>query len=190
MIFISPGHHQSSKGASYGDFTEFDEAVLWQIKLMDLLTRERAIAVPPGRLRDKVDFINLKMTEFPGPHVAIEIHFNMVWIDFNEDGKVDPNEYVGDGSETLYYPQSDYGKELATRIQERLSMVFPPNRGAKEGWYQMNPKNKPDYFLAKTNCPALIIEPEFVHHKDKIIEARDVACHVISQELLSIVGAS
>ena len=188
MIFISPGHHQKRKGASYGDFTEFDEAMLWQIKLMDLLTRERAIAVPSGGLRSKIAFINNKMTEFQGPHIAIEIHFNMDWNDFNEDGKVDPNEYVGKGSETLYYPKSNAGKQFAEQIQDQLSIVFPPNRGAKEGWYQMNPDKGPDYFLAKTNCPALIIEPEFVHHKDKIVEARDIACHIIAQELLSIVG--
>lgn len=179
MIYVSAGHHPGAPGAKYGHFIEHDEAIIWQQQIMDLLGADIAIKVPTGHLTAKIDFINTMMTQFPGPNIAIEIHFNMAWKDFNEDGTIDPNEYVGKGSETLYYPKSNHGKELAEQMQEKLSIVFEPNRGAKEGWYHME-SNKPDAFLSQTNCPALIIEPEFVHHANKIIEARDAGCQIIA----------
>ncbi|MDA3834721.1 MAG: N-acetylmuramoyl-L-alanine amidase, partial [Spirochaetales bacterium] len=41
------------------------------------------------------------------------------------------------------------------------------NRGVKEGWYMMDPKNGPDYFLAETNCPAVITEFYFLDNAEE-----------------------
>ncbi|MCK5601799.1 hypothetical protein KAR91_08025, partial [Candidatus Pacearchaeota archaeon] len=80
------------------------------------------------------------------------------------------------------------GKQLATHIQEKLSLVYAPNRGAKEGWYRMNKKNGPDFFLKRTACTSIIIEPEFVHNAEKIREGREAGCKLISDVLLNYTG--
>jgi len=170
MILISAGHHPYRKGATYGDFNEHDEACIWVSLLCNMLGSD-ALSVPAGILKNKIEFINRqKDLDF-----AVEIHFNSA---LNADGK-----HVGIGSETLYYPGSEAGLALATIIQERLSRVFSPNRGAKEGYYQMNKSKGPDYFLAKTRCPAVIIEPEFIHLKDYIKEHREAGCKELAQSL-------
>jgi len=184
MIFISAGHHQKAKGASYKNIAEFDETVLWQKKIAMYLDPDTFILVPSGRLGDKICFINEQiLASSSGPHIAIEIHFNMAWKDTDEDGEVDIDEYLGRGSETLYYPNSHNGKHLAEMLQAKLSIIYGPNRGAKEGWYQMNPAKGPDRFLSKTNCPALIIEPEFIHNYEKIVEGRLAGCKIIADTL-------
>jgi hypothetical protein len=71
-------------------------------------------------------------------------------------------------------------------MQEALGHLLPPNRGAKEGWYQMNPAKGPDIFLAKSRCTAIIIEPEFIDNIQKIIINKNAACHVIASTLLEI----
>jgi N-acetylmuramoyl-L-alanine amidase len=166
MIFISAGHHPSAPGATFERFIENDEAVIWAQIMADELGSD-AILVPNAVLRHKVDFINSRALD---GDVAIEIHFNSAM----QDG-----EHVGRGSETLYYPNSVEGERLAESIQEFLSVVFPPNRGAKVGWYHMDPERGPDFFLAKTKCTALIIEPEFVHRSNKIHAFRDEAIAAI-----------
>ena len=188
MIFISGGHHPKAKGAAFGTFNEYEEASLWVKRLSEIINKDYFIIVPTGGLRSKVAFINKKIQEYPDPHIAIEIHFNS-----------DPS-HGGKGSETLYYPKSHYGHELANQIQDKLGIIFEPNRGTKEGWFGMDRPGivdyagdiegdeKPDYFLRKTNCPALIIEPEFIHNQDKIVEARDAGCQVIAQTLINVLG--
>ena len=170
MIFVSAGHHQDAKGASFEGANEFDEALFWQLEILHLLG-SLAMPVPSSRLGSKIQYINDTLRDLIGPHLAIEIHFNS-----------DPGRQ-GRGSETLYYPKSHIGKDFANQIQEQLSIIYGPNRGAKEGWYQMNPEKGPDYFLAKTNCPALIIEPEFIHNYEKIREGRSAGCKVIADTL-------
>ncbi len=174
MLFISAGHNPKAKGATFKDFNEYDEAVLWREQIVDLLGADKAMAVPTGTLGSKVRFINKEISYARGPHIAIEIHFNS-----------DPQR-AGKGSETLYYPKSRRGQQLAISMQDKLSIIFGPNRGAKEGWYQMNPAKGSDYFLARTNCPALIIEPEFVHNAEKIIEARVPGCTIVANSLLEM----
>lgn len=173
MILVSAGHHPYARGAKYEDFVEHDEAKLWVTKIVNHLGH-RGMSVPVGVLKDKVDFINGFADK---AECAVEIHFNSA---VNAEG-----EHVGNGSETLYFPGSNTGKALATKIQEALSIIYEPNRGAKEGWYQMKKDKGPDFFLAKTVCTSIIIEPEFVHHKDKIREARDAGCKVIADVLLA-----
>ena len=92
---------------------------------------------------------------------------------------------VGRGSETLYYPGSDKGKALAEACQSALEELFPPNRGAKEGYYRMDPARGPDFFLAKTKCPAVIVEPEFVHRFALITEKRVAAVDKLANALLA-----
>jgi len=161
MIFVSAGHHPAAPGATFERFVEHDEAVIWADALNAAL--DDSMLVPAGVLRDKVDFINTRVMD---GDIALEIHFNSAMV----DGK-----HVGRGSETLYYPGSEAGKELAERCQNVLADTFPPDRGVKEGWYQMNPERGADFFLAKTKCPAVIIEPDFVQRNDLIQAGRDAA---------------
>lgn len=176
MIFISVGHHEDAPGASYNGFNEFDEARRWAAILMTKLG-DSAVKVPEGVLKEKVKFINQRD---PVGSVAVEIHFNSA---VNAEG-----EHIGRGCETLYYPGSTKGKELATAVNAALATVFEPDRGVKEGWYRMNPDNGPDYFLARTRCPAIIIEPDFIHRQEIIQTNRDTACNRMADVLLEYVS--
>lgn len=172
MIFISAGHHATKPGASFNGFSEFDEAELWADLLVEKLG-DNSLRVPSGVLRDKVEFIN---NRDPVESIAVEIHFNAA-----VDG--DGNN-IGRGCETLYYPESKRGQLLAAFCNDALSSIFNPDRGIKEGWYRMNPKNGADFFLAKTKCPAVILEPEFIHRKEIIQVNRESACELLSNALL------
>lgn len=170
MIFISAGHYPAAPGATFERFIEHDEAVLWADLMADQLG-EAATLVPTGVLQTKVAFINSRLLN---GDVAIEIHFNSAIA----DGK-----HVGRGCETLYYPGSEPGEHIATLCQEALALVFPPSRGVKEGWYRMDPTRGPDFFLARTKCPAVILEPEFVHHADLIHDNRQMAVSLLIDAL-------
>jgi len=168
MIFISAGHHPTKPGAKYDRFIEHDEACVW----VDIIVHKldgKAIAVPTGFLKDKVEFINSRLMN---GDIAVEVHFNAA---VDADGK-----NVGRGCETLYYPGSVDGQRLAEKCQEALEDAFPPSRGIKEGWYRMDPKRGPDFFLARTKCPAVIIEPEFVHRFQLIFDNRDDAITLLT----------
>jgi len=169
MILISAGHHPGKRGAHFEDFYEHDEAVLWATLIVHNLGSE-GMLVPADVLRKKVNFINAMR-----PSIAMEIHFNSA---VDEDGK-----HVGRGCETLYYPGSVEGKKIADRVQATLANIFPPDRGVKEGWYRMNKDFGPDYFLARTSCASIIIEPEFVHRKDIIETNRIEACAKLAETL-------
>ena len=162
MIFISAGHYPSHPGAKWERFVEHDEASIWAESLSAMI--DNSMLVPTGTLRQKVDFINERILN---GDVAIEIHFNAA-----RDANDNP---IGKGCETLYYPGSEAGKHIATLCQEALAPLFPPSRGVKEGWYRMDPNRGPDFFLAKTKCPALILEPEFVHRSGIIYDNREQA---------------
>jgi len=189
MIFISAGHHEKAQGATYGAFTEFYFTVKYAEKIIELLG-DRCVRVPAGTLKQKVNFINHYIKENPDkkPYTAIEIHFNSakMWRDQNANGVIDDGEmvHVGRGSETLYYPGSKTGKPLAEKIQDALGRVCQPDRGSKEGWYQMNPAKGPDFFLAKTHCRAVIVEPEFIDNIENIRLKSNLACHAIAEALL------
>jgi len=47
----------------------------------------------------------------------------------------------------------------------------------------MDPERGADFFLAKTKCPAIILEPEFVHHSEIIMENRDKAIDAMIDNL-------
>lgn len=171
MIFISAGHHPAAPGARFGRFIEHDEACIWAEAIVEQLG-ENGILVPTGVLREKVAFINERILN---GDIAVEVHFNAA--------KNSSGENVGKGCETLYYPGSEAGKDLAELCQGILSEFFPPDRGTKEGWYRMDPARGPDFFLAKTKCPAVIIEPEFVHRFDLIHTHRVEACKDLANAL-------
>lgn len=173
MILVSAGHHPYRKGASYKNWYEYDEAKIWASLISNKLG-QYGMVVPPGLLPEKVDFVNSQ-----SPDLAVEIHFNAAM----KDGV-----NVGEGSETLYCPGSMKGRRAAAIVQESVSQIFRPNRGTKEGWYKMDRNKGPDYFLAKTRCPALIVEPEFIQHKEKIQDNRDAACAAIAQALTDVLG--
>jgi len=174
-VCISAGHNPYKQGASYKGLTEYSEAVDWSVLLCSLLAEHITVDfVPTGALSDKVIFINDAKAE-----LTVEIHFNSA---------MSGGEYVGRGSETLYMPSSVNGEAAAEIMQSHLSAVFLPDRGIKEGWYQMNPAKPPDYFLRATNCTALIVEPEFIHHTDKIQSNRAQGCEAMCAAILEILG--
>ena len=173
MIFISAGHYPAAPGAKWDRFIEHDEAVIWAEKLAALLPS--GVMVPTGVLKSKVAFINERILN---GDVAIEIHFNAAR---NAD-----NEPIGKGSETLYYPGSENGEALAEAVQAVVAAHFAPDRGIKEGWYRMDKSKGADFFLAKTSCPSIIVEPEFVHRSDIIIEKRDATITAMAELLISL----
>lgn len=173
MILLSAGHHQLMKGASFEGFNEHDEALKW-VSLIAHHMASDCMVIPAGTLKNKIEFIN----EVKSGTLAVEIHFNAA---INSLG-----EHIGSGCETLHYPTSSIGRKLAQDVQKTLSNYFQPDRGVKEGWYRMNPENGPDFFLARTKMPAIIIEPEFIHNKKQIIEMREQCCISLAKTLISI----
>ena len=176
VIFISAGHNPLNPGARFGHFIEYDEAQIWAKLLTEALNEltrvpesPPAILVPTGLLKEKAKFINARA--LPGD-IAVEIHFN--------DATDGEGAHIGSGCEVLHYPSSEKGKALASSVLEPLAVVFPPSRGVKAGWYRLDPKFGPDFFLAKTNCPAIIIEPEFVRNAETIRLKRDAAIAAVA----------
>jgi hypothetical protein len=183
MILVSAGHYTQARGAVFKDFAEFPETLSWAMRINHHLRELEApsLLVPPGHLSRKVKYIN-EVHKSTGVSMAVEVHFNA-----NDKG----------GSETLYCPGSIKGRRIAGVVQTALSGVFQPCRGVKEGWYQMD---RPgivdyhgdidgdeviDYFLRATHCPAIILEPEFVHNRDLIEARREEACRVIAEALFT-----
>ena len=179
-IGLSVAHRLKAYGARYGRIIEFHESVKWTDHLTACLEIEGAHVevAPHGRLPEKVAFLNSKNVD-----LAVEIHFNAATLS-------------AQGCETLYYPNSRPGKNLAECIQDYLpDAVNTRDRGVKEGWYHSGRINDggerkatPLYFLKKTNCPALIIEPEFVYQNDRIIAARESGPEAICQGILEYLG--
>jgi len=181
MILVSAGHHAMAQGATADGRTEWPEATRWQMNILQILAH-RAGPVPTGLLRDKVAFINSVR-----PAIAVEIHFNSA---------IKDGVHVGRGCETLYTPGDHRSKEAAELVQAQLAPLFPPSRGTKEGWYRMDRPGivdyhgdvdgdeHPDYFLDKTECPAIIIEPEFIHRWDAIYTGMGRGCLAISNALI------
>jgi hypothetical protein len=86
----------------------------------------------------------------------------------------------------LYYPGSPIGKRYAEVMQKNLAKPFPPDRGAKAGWYQMRENGVPDYFLKACTCPSLIIEPEFIHRHAALRTKKAAGVAAIAEAVLEI----
>lgn len=174
MIIVTAGHYGSAKGASNDEgFTEYPETREWAEHLTQCLG-DKAIYVPSTTLGIKVRRIN-KICAEQKVTLAIEIHFN--------SAKDATGNHVGQGSETLYCPASAEGLRMATKVQAVLGKQFKPDRGVKQGYYRRRATSGPLYFLKYTHCPAIIIEPEFIQFKDKIIKGRCRCCHALSEVL-------
>lgn len=171
MIIVLAGHNPEKPGACYGSFCEWDEATKWANLIAQMFNDGDCIVCPHGGLPFKKNFVNIRK-----PKLAVEIHFNS-----------NPT-HSGKGSETLYYPGSVKGKEAAETIQAELGRAFGPDRGVKEGWYKADKKNGPIFFLERTKCTSVIIEPEFIHNKNKIIEGREVGCQIIASAIKDFIN--
>ena len=173
MIFVSAGHHPYHPGVSYNGFSEHDEAVRWRDRIVEWLGHTvplDVLAVPVGSLQEKMLFIN---NRHPGESFAVEIHF---------DGNRD-NPTEGEGSQTLFHPDVNLSRELATRLQRAYGSVMPPNNGVAPGWFKKDPKFGPDFFLMRTRCPSVIVVPGYIHQRDVIRDAMEDACVSIASTL-------
>jgi len=186
MILLSAGHYPEKQGACHNGWCEHPVAVWWADITANLIRGQMPVdIVPTGRLSQKVRYIN----EQKDVALMCEIHFN---------SDVSKRQ---SGSETLYCPGSRKGKIAAEIVQAELAGVFPPSRGAKEGWYKMDKPGqedypgdvegdeKPDYILAYTKPVALIVEPEFIYNKTLIEQRRTAGCAALAKGLLKAVEA-
>lgn len=171
-VILSAGHYPAKSGASWEGTREHDVAVQWVDEIADYLTLMgvEVIEIESTGLTEKVRNVN----EWCKTHdcIAIELHFNSAG-----------PKYV-QGNETLYYPGSDEGKSIAEVYNEeffsRVEEYIVKDRGVKEGWYRMDRPGiidfygdedgdeMPDYWLRKTACPAIILEPCFMCQLDDI----------------------
>lgn len=166
-VGLSFAHSPTSPGACFEGSCEHTFSRMWTKKLiMVLATRGIEYFVTNGKSLkyEKVPEINAANCD-----IAMEIHFNAC------------GGCGASGCETLYHPDSYKGLAYAEVIQQALcKAVGNKYRGVKEGWFEMDRPGvvdfygdedgdeKPDYFLRATNCPALILEPEFIEHTDVI----------------------
>ncbi len=185
-IGIGIAHYPTKPGACSDDFCEHAESQVWTTILkpnLELAGHEVFIA-PVGKLGQKVAAINAA-----GCDIALEIHFN---------GAARKNVK---GTETLYAPGSRKGKRLAKEIQKLLPAAMGVrDRGTKEGWYKQDAPGVEDYegdvdgdevidyFLRKTNCPAVIIEPDFISQRPNILANRVKGVHAIKDAIVAYDG--
>lgn len=167
MILISAGHHPIKPGVCHDGFCEHDEALRWRDIIVRELGSDLAMAVPPLVLKDKIQYIKAR-----NPSISLEIHFNYA---SNLDSM---------GSRTLYNPESKSGKKLAMQIQEGLSRIFGPDNGAVSGWYRDNQDFGLERFIEKSLGTAVIVEPEYIHNKRKIVNNRNNGCMAVVTALL------
>ena len=94
-------------------------------------------------MRERIDYLNLDHKHRKKMDLAIELHANGF------------NKRDVDGTECLYWPDSDYGLEAATELVDSISAyVQKKNRGVKA---------RDDLgFLRQTAMPAVIVEPFFI----------------------------
>lgn len=189
MIIISAGHHPSATGASHKGLTEYPETAVWAATIVHILKntyRTRAKLCPTGTLPDKIRWIKEQNAK-EGVSLAVELHFNSC-----EGGGAE-------GCETLYYPGSELGKQMAELINPAMAALTTKDRGVKPGWYKMDRPGiidfygdvdgdeTPDYFLRKTPCPALILEPQFIQEIAWIKRNRLACCRALAEAIYEAV---
>lgn len=187
VVGLSYAHYPEAKGAQYKGFSEHPESIVWAMIIKHELEKQgyTVVVAPVGRLPQKVAWLNKQ-----NPEVSIEVHFN------------GSSNAAVNGCETLFYPGSKKGRALAAVVHNRYSKKMGNNnRGVKEGWYRMdvpdqidfdgdiNGDERPDYFLERTNCPALIIEPEFISRIHNITTKRCEAATAIALGIMEYIEA-
>lgn len=196
-VVLTAGHDPSASGARFPQtgvplIVEHDEALLWVARIAEAFRAlgGDAVVAPSAsieKLERTIAWINALA---PKAEAAVEIHFN--------DARTADGRQVGRGCETLYHPDSKRGEAIALAIQGVLGDLLPPNRGAVHGWLKGDRPGVVDYpgdhdgdeklggYLVQTNCPAVIVEPEFVVNHAKIRQHRDAACVGIAQALRAL----
>lgn len=178
MIIITPGHYNGASGARHPNgFVEYPETKTWARMILKNIEPGQGRYVAAQTLPKKAAAIN-KLCESNDVKVVLEVHFNAAQ---NSEG-----EYIGRGSETLYYPGSEVGKAYAEKVQGVLAKYYQPSRGVKEGWYRRRKTSGPLYLLKKTKCPALIIEPDFIHRADLIRQNQAACCKDLAEVLMDL----
>ena len=192
-IGMSIAHNTKSPGACHQGFCEHEESEIWTNLLIEELH-----SLKIETFLSSAAHLSLKKAGDPGGSKVAELnkeHCNMVLeIHFNAGGNLSTQ-----GCEVLYYPGSMDGELIAVAVQDKLCMALGNNyRGAKEGWYQMDRPGivdfygdedgdeKPDYFLKYTNCPAIIIEPEFIQQSSFIMDNRLNGVKSIAEAIQSL----
>ena len=161
-VAVSVGHNPENPGFKVNNVSEYSEMSVLVGMVVQKIQRvgHEAYHVGTGELEEKVDYINAI-----APDCAIELHLNAGG---------------GHGYETLHYPGSVQGKALASSVNSSVGLVLNSrNRGIKEGWYRMDRPGVEDYqgdvdgdenidyFLAQTNCPAIIFEMYFLDNAEE-----------------------
>jgi len=160
-VMICPGHHLKRKGAVSPHYPQYNEhdvaaAMLYDIvNALGLYGIEAGVAM--GTLPDKVATINRAK-----PRLAIDLHFNA---DNDHTDPLDKDNKRGAGTCVLYYPGSVVRMRQAARMSATIAQeLMLVDNGAQEAWY-WGDGTKPDYFTARTTCPAFILEPFFIDNK-------------------------
>jgi len=144
--FISVGHYPRRPGAvntKYGLIEHHEARKIVDAFFTEIITPQTICSYIPVSslpLNEKVRFINAEAND---SSMAIEIHFN-AW---------EPNK--AQGIETLYFPGSEKGKNLAGCLQKALLGFLPfADRGLKPG------DNL--HLLKATTIPTVIVEALFI----------------------------
>ena len=149
-IALSAGHYPAAPGARYNGIIEhyycmdvLDICFNMYERDADLYQHYELFRVPTGTLREKVKVVNDASCD-----AAIELHLNAV---------SDPSA----GGTLTLYSGTEGSLRLAEAIHGKLLQLGLRNRGIVIGYYRLDPKRPLDYFLRKTVCPAVILEPAF-----------------------------
>ena len=176
-VAFSFAHNPDRPGAKWEGLEEHSTSRRWTRRIVELLQHNGvdAVIVPHHSLRGKVEAINEL-----GADLALEVHFNGC------------GGCGAKGAETLYYPGSAKGRAAAEAVHAFVAKAASRDRGIKEGWYRQDHPGQVDYdgdvegdervlyFLQKTNCPALILEPEFIEQGKQIKRREMGLCRAIA----------
>lgn len=160
-VAISIGHRPARPGYKVKQISEYSELAPMAGYLIQMISQKGHLAyiIGTGILQNKVAHINKLKVD-----MAVELHLNAGG---------------GHGAETLYCPGSKTGKILAQKVQDQIVLLGMRDRGVKEGWFRMDKPGvkeyvgdvegdeKKDYFLERTNCPAVIVEPYFLDNNSE-----------------------
>ena len=181
-LILSVGHDSKRQGASSSGKTEWECArpMVDKIKqYVNSIDNQITVHVINTTLKSTVSVVNRIVTKYGKDNcIAIELHFNAA-----------ANTTVI-GQETLYYPFSGASKALGRKFNnilfERAGWLTKKNRGAKAGWYQGIKNGDILYFLKKTSCRSLIIEPVFLSQLVKMTKGEKTSLEYHIARTLSI----